>query len=217
MFRAATVALWKRMAGWTRDQMMDAGGIVYFSIVKDFAHLAGVYEVDDWMKIDARADRFRSLLNDEFGRDFLGELVGGVSLPSQRLHDYAMMQHNGKPVRYISHVPYAVLTEGGGEGLGESAIGVSHLADKADRYVTTRGPLTLAELNARAAAFTPRQMDESYRFPARHQHPTSGRRARGRRALPARAGELSRSSARPGIRAPSRDQIEEPCAGRANE
>lgn len=163
-FRAATVALWKRMAGWTRDQMMDAGAIVYFSIVKDFAHVAGVYEVEDWMKIDARADRFRPLLNDEFGRDFLGELVGLVSLPSQRLHDYAMMQHNGKPVRYISHLPYAVLTEGGGEGLGELAPGVSHLGDKQNRYVTTRGPLTLAELNRRAAAFQPRQMDESYRF-----------------------------------------------------
>ena len=163
-FRVATVALWKRVAGWSRDQMMDAGAIVYFSIIKDFAHVAGVYEVDDWMKIDERADRFRPLLNDEFGRDFLGELVGLVSLPTQRLHEYAMMQHNNQPVRYLSHIPYAVLTEGGGEGPGSIAGGVSSLGDKLDRYATTAGILTLAEYNARAREFVPAQMAEPYRF-----------------------------------------------------
>src|SRR5690606_12999151 len=100
--RVATVALWKRVAGWTRDQMMDAGALVYFSMAKDFAHIAGVYDVNDWMTIDPRADRFRPLFNDEFGRDFLGELVGLVDLPSQRISEYAMMQHNNNPVRYIS-------------------------------------------------------------------------------------------------------------------
>lgn len=162
--RAATVALWKRMASWSRDQMMDAGAIVYFSIIKDFAHVAGVYEVDDWMKIDVRADRFRPLLNDEFGRNFLGELVGLVSLPSQRLHDYAMMQHNNQPVRYISHIPYAVLDEGGGESLGPIAEGISHLSDKVDRYVTTAGALTLADYNRQARMFRPVQMADPYRY-----------------------------------------------------
>jgi len=81
-FRIATVALWKRMAGWSRDQMMDAGALVYFSIIKDFAHAAGVYDVADWMTIDARANRFRPLFNDEFGRDFLGEMVGSSACPA---------------------------------------------------------------------------------------------------------------------------------------
>ena len=163
-FRTATVALWKRVAGWSRDQMMDAGAIVYFSIIKDFAHLAGVYEVDDWMKIDERADRFRPLLNDEFGRDFLGELVGLVSMPTQQLHEYAMMQHNDRPVRYLSHIPYAVLDEGGGESLASIAPGVSRLGDKQDRYVTSAGVLTLAEYNERARSFRPAQMAAPYRF-----------------------------------------------------
>jgi hypothetical protein len=162
--RNATVALWKRMAGWTRDQMMDAGALVYFSMLKDFAHVAGVYEVDDWMKIDVRADRFRPLLNDEFGRDFLGELVGLISLPSQRLHDYAMMQHNDRPVRYLSQIPYAVLNEGGGDGVGPLAKGVTHHAEKRDAYRTTAGVLRLDDYNARAAAFRPAQMAEPYRF-----------------------------------------------------
>jgi hypothetical protein len=163
-FRAATVALWKRMAGWTRDQMMDAGALVYFSLIKDFAHVAGVYEVDDWMKIDVRADRFRPLLNDEFGRDFLGEMVGAVSLPSQQLHEYTMMQHSNRPVRYMSHIPYAVLTEGGGEGLGPIAAGVSSLGPKRDSYTTTAGVLTLAEYNQRARSFKPAQMSDTYRY-----------------------------------------------------
>jgi hypothetical protein len=163
--RTATVALWKRMAGWTRDQMMDAGALVYFSIIKDFAHVAGVYEVDDWMRIDARADKFRPLLNDEFGRDFLGELVGLVSLPSQRLHDYSMMKHKDGPVRYTSHVPYAALSEERAQTpAAPSGPGVTHLSAKIDRYTTTQGRLTLADYNARASAFRSRQMDDRYRF-----------------------------------------------------
>jgi len=164
-FRAATVALWKRMAGWSRDEMMDAGALVYFSLIKDLAHVAGVYDVNDWMTIDARADRFRPLLNDEFGRDFLGAIVGLVDLPSQQLHHYAMMQHNNAPVRYLSQIPYSVLNGAGTESrLAPITPGVTHLGGKQDRYTTTAGPLPLAEFNARAAAFRPRQMQDDYRF-----------------------------------------------------
>ncbi len=163
--RVATVALWKRVAGWSRDQMMDAGALVYFSMAKDFAHIAGVYDVNDWMTIDARADRFRPLLNDEFGRDFLGEMVGLVDLPSQRISDYAMMQHNNNPVRYISQIPYSTLNrEGEAAKLAPIGEGVTHLGPKADRYTTTAGVLNLADYNARAAAFRPRQMEADYRF-----------------------------------------------------
>jgi len=164
IFRTATVELWKQMATWSRDQMMDAGALVYFGLIKDFAHVAGVYEVDDWMKIDERADRFRPLLNDEFGRDFLGELVGLVDLPSQQLHDYAMMMHNGRPSRYISHIPFGVLNDEIPSSDAHIAPGVSHLSEKVDRYVTSVGPLTLADYNARAAAFRPAQMQNPYRF-----------------------------------------------------
>lgn len=163
--RAATVALWKRVAGWSRDQMMDAGALTYFSMIKDFAHIAGVYEHDDWMTIDARADRFRPLLNDEFGRDFLGEMVGLVDLPSQRLHDYAMMQHNNNPVRYISHVPYHVVSRtDAAPGLAPIGPGVTHLGAKQDIYTTTEGSLPLAEYNRRADEFRPEQMTPELRF-----------------------------------------------------
>ena len=70
--------LWRRVAGWSRDQMMDAGAITYFSIVKDLAHVAGVYDVNDWMMIDERAERFRPLFNDEYSRDALVALCIGT-------------------------------------------------------------------------------------------------------------------------------------------
>jgi len=47
--------------------------------------VAGVFEVDDWLTIDPRAERFRPLLNDEYGNAALGALVGGITLPSQQM------------------------------------------------------------------------------------------------------------------------------------
>jgi len=161
-FKTATVALWKRMSAWSRDEMMDAGAIVYFSIIKDFAHVAGVYDVEDWMTIDARADRFRPLLNDEFGRDFLGELVGYVDLPSQHLSAYSMMQHNNQPRRYLSHLP-STLANSVGERVAPASSGTTHLSAKQDNYTTTRGRLNLASYNAQARSFVPSAMAPEYR------------------------------------------------------
>ena len=160
-FKAATVALWKTMSGWTRDQMMDAGAIVYFSLIKDFAHVAGVYDVDDWMKIDVRADRFRGLLNDEFGRDFLGELVGLVDLPTQQISPYSLMQHTNRPVRYLTLIPPDVAS--GVASCGALQGGVTHHAAKRDHYLTSAGGLTCADYNARVRAFQPVQMQRRLR------------------------------------------------------
>jgi hypothetical protein len=162
-FKHATVELWKQMSGWSRDQMMDAGALIYFSMSKDLAHVAGVYDVDDWMKIDSRADRFRHLFNDEFGRDFLGELVGLVDLPSQQLSPYSMMQHSNRPARYLSHIPMSAVDEPGAAAPDQPLAGSTHHPDKRDVYTTTEGRLTLAEYNARAQAFTPAAMAPDYR------------------------------------------------------
>ncbi len=156
--KQAITALWKRVSTWGRDQMMDAGAICYFSIIKDFAHIAGVYEHDDWMTVDERANRFRPLLNDEFGRDFLGELVGLVDLPSQRMGSYTMMQHNNQASRYLSHIPMTVVQGAGQPLLRDIAPGVTSLGGKQDVYTTTAGKLPLAEYNARAREFRPAQI-----------------------------------------------------------
>ncbi len=163
IFKRTTIELWKRMSGWTRDQMMDAGAIVYFSMIKDFAHVAGVYEVDDWMQIDARADRFRSLLNDEFGRDFLGELVGLVDLPSQQLSPYSMMAHANRPARYLSHIPPTVVGKTAA-GTRTAFAGSSHHPAKQDGYTTTRGTLPLDDYNRLARDFTPATFAPAYRY-----------------------------------------------------
>jgi hypothetical protein len=161
----ATTKLWRRVASWKRDQMIDAGAIIYFSIIKDLAHVAGVYEVDDWMKIDERAERFRPLLNDEFSRDALGELVGLVSHPSQQVMEYTMAQHSNKPTRMYTNIPYSVLS---GEAYtptsGPVYPGITNLPAKKDTYNTTRGTLTLGEYNRLSRELVPPALSDKYRF-----------------------------------------------------
>ena len=154
--KTATSKLWKRIAGWTRNQMIDAGAITYFAIAKDIAHVAGCYAVEDWMMVDERAERFRPLLNDEYSNAFLGELVGSMTNPSQRINEYSMMKHADTPTRMYSHIPYAVL-DGGDytRSVGAMRPGHSHLDAKQDRYTTSQGVLSLAEYNRRAQAHTP--------------------------------------------------------------
>ena len=161
----ATTRLWGQMAGWTRDQQLDAGALVYFAVGKEFAHIAGCYDSEDWMKIDERAERFRPLLNDEYGNLFLGELVGYISTPSQRMHDYTMMQHTDLPRRALSYFPYSILSgEDYTADVGPLRPGVSNLPAKVDRYRTTQGVLTAAEYNRRSRAFVPKVCNETFRF-----------------------------------------------------
>lgn len=161
----AMTQLWKRMASWSRNQMLDAGAITYFSIIKDLAHVAGVYDVDDWMKVDERAERFRPLLNDEYSRDVLGELVGSVSLPSQRTDDYLMAQHSNAPMRMYSPIPYSILSgEDYTKTSGPVAPGNTNLPQKKDAYNTSRGVIPLDEYNRLSRTFTPARTDEKYRY-----------------------------------------------------
>jgi len=157
--------LWKRIARYSRDQMMDAGAITYFASIKDLAHIAGVYEEDDWIKVDERAERFRPLLNDEFGRDVLGELVGYLSNPSQQLSGYSMMQHSNAPTRMYTPIPYSVLS---GEAYTPSAgpmyPGITNLPEKKDVYTTTRGKMTLAAYNQASLDFCPGVLSSENRF-----------------------------------------------------
>jgi len=161
----ASARLWKRIAGWSRAEMMDAGAITYFSVVKDLAHIAGVYEHDDWMTIDERAERFRPILNDEYGRDGLGELLGSMTNPGQQMNEYSMMQHSNKPQRMFSHIPYSILTDGDYTATcGPLRPGTNHMTPKTGKYRTTRGLLDLDEYNRVARGFTPKVCEDKFRF-----------------------------------------------------
>jgi len=165
VFKQATNKLWLRIAGWTRDQMIDAGALTYYNIIKDLAHVAGVFEVKDWLEIDPRAERFRPLLNDEFSNQILGSLVVGLDLPNHRQSPYQMMQYSDGASRVYTPLPYSVLA---GDpyvpGVGPIQNGASHLDPKEDRYRTTAGVLTLEEYNRRAREFKPALCEDRYRF-----------------------------------------------------
>jgi hypothetical protein len=162
--KIATTKLWKRIAGWSRDQMMDAGAMVYFGIVKDLAHVAGVYEVEDWMSVDERAERFRPLFNDEYSNAVLGELVGYISNPSQQLNPYTMMKHSAAPTRLYSQIPYSILTDQDFTSTcGPVRSGITNLPAKVDRYTTSVGVIGLEEFNRRSAQFTPEVASDKYR------------------------------------------------------
>lgn len=161
----ATRELWKRVATWTRDQMIDAGAMMYAAVAKDLFHVVGVYDPDDWFTIDARAQRVKPLLNDEYARDFLAELLGFISLPGQQGSPYSMSKWADQPGDMWSPVPYSVLTDDEYTlTSGPLPEGWTSLEPKRGRYLTTLGKLTLEEYNAAAAAFTPSVCAEPYRF-----------------------------------------------------
>lgn len=161
-----TVKLWERLASYSRDQLMDCGALTYYAIIRDLAHIAGVYDTEDWMKIDARADRFRPLLNDEYGNQILGALFVALSLPAHQRHEYTMMYHSNEPKRTYSPIPVSVLVEEEyvptvGDTFGA---GITFLPEKEDRYRTSQGVLTFAELNERVRNFNPKLSSEKFRY-----------------------------------------------------
>ncbi len=147
--KQAMAALWQRIAGWSRDQMMDAGALTYYAIIKDLAHIAGCYEPDDWIRIDERAERFRPLLNDEYSRDLLGEICVG-SAPAHQISDYMLMQHVNLPRRIYTPIPLSILADGDfAPTVGGLRPGITYLGQKNDRYCTTEGVLGYREYNER--------------------------------------------------------------------
>ena len=156
LFKTATRELWLRMAAWNRDQLVDAGALAYFAIAKDLAHVAGVFDPSDWLEIDPRAERFRAILSDDYSDNALGELVGGVTLPSQQVSPFTMMKWADRPTKLLTPLPYSILA--GEDYLSRVAPplpGGSHLPPKNDRYRTTRGVLSLADYNSAARRFVP--------------------------------------------------------------
>jgi len=87
--------------------MVDAGLLVYYGVIRDMAHIAGVYDQDDWFTVEDRVQRFKPLFNDEYGGHLIGELVGYISLRSQQGSEYHMSKFSGAPgvPRYDPKLP----------------------------------------------------------------------------------------------------------------
>jgi hypothetical protein len=160
-----TSELWKRMAGWTRDQMIDAGLLVYYSVPKDLAHIAGVYDPNDWMLVDEQVQRLKPLFNDEYGGMAIAELVGYISLSSQQESAYTMSKYSNERSDMWSTIPYSVLADDNWTAsVGPMGAGSTSLPSKTGLYTTTRGKLSLEEANALARGFTPETLQGKNRF-----------------------------------------------------
>jgi hypothetical protein len=168
ILNTATADLWKRIAGWSREQMIDAGALVYSSVAKDFAHLAGTYRQSDWFELDERVQRFKPLMNDEYGRDNLGEMVGLLGFPHQKTNEYTMARYSNLNQNMLTGVPYTVADPSADVALtvGDRSRfqGSSSLEAKTGLWTTSAGRLELDDYNARARAFRPAVLEEPYRY-----------------------------------------------------
>lgn len=165
LFAAVTTKLWQRFAGYDRNQLMDCGAITYYSVIKEFAHLAGCFSPSDWFTIDPRAERFRGILNDEYSNQMMGSLFVNLQYPSQQCAGYSMMMHSDKPTRSYSALPQSVLSDPDYVPTVGAEIqqGITHLPPKVDRYRTTRGVLGIVEMNAQIRQFVPKLCSEEFR------------------------------------------------------
>lgn len=165
VLQEATTKLWKVIAGWSRDQMLDAGALVYSSVPKDLAHIAGVYDPADWFEMEPRTQRFKPLMNDDYGQNALAELVGLLSLPTQQVNRYAMGKWSDQAFHMQQTIPYSVLIDDEyTPSAGTFEPGNTSLPDKTGPYQTTRGKMTLEEVNAAAREFTPKASTEPFKF-----------------------------------------------------
>lgn len=156
----ATGEMWKFMAGWTREQMIDAGLLVYSGVAKDLAHFAGVYDQDDWFKVEERVDAFRPIYSDEYGGQLIAEIVGLVSMQSQHESPYHMAKYSDQRSEMWTRIPYSVLEDDEWTStVGPIRHGSTALAAKTAKYTTTQGKLTQDEVNAKAKAFQSRAFD----------------------------------------------------------
>jgi hypothetical protein len=156
----ATTGMWTMMAGWTREQMIDAGLLVYYAVLKDLAHYAGTYEQDDWFTIDERTQRFKPLFNDEYGGSLIAEIVGLVSLSSQNQSEYHMAKFSDARGEMWTPVPYSVLVDDEWTStVGPIGPGSTSLPAKAAGYTTSRGKLSQDECNRLAREVRPRGWD----------------------------------------------------------
>lgn len=152
----ATAEMWKMMAGWSRDQMVEAGLLVYSGVAKDLAHFAGVYEQSDWFDVDEQCQRFKPLMNDEYGGMLIAEIVGLLSMSSQNHSEHHMTKFTDARGEMWTGIPYSILADDEWTStVGPIGPGSTALPKKTAKWTTTRGKLTQEENNRLAREFRP--------------------------------------------------------------
>lgn len=168
--KQATRKLYRRFAGFSFTQMVEAGIYTYFQAAADIDHMAGTYRQGDWEMIDDRTRRMWELYNEEYAFDDYVATFATLDGRHAAQNDY-----------YLHPVSYMLWRRSGGTGelpaTGRGAVlvpahvlhdgdftrranphgladvhGTSHLPPKTSTYTCTAGRLTEAELNAAARA-----------------------------------------------------------------
>jgi len=137
------------------DQMVDAGNFVYTHSLADYLHMAGIYDPAHWEFVDARTERFRDFLNEEYCRTDYGECFFTNDGRAQQRNEYYRHPVVGSQGSNQPLVPSSVLNDHdysrrvNPNGLADLG-GTFALDKKSAPYSYAAGKLSLEEANAKA-------------------------------------------------------------------
>ena len=104
-------------------------------------------------------------MNDEYGRDNLGEMVGLLGFPHQKTNEYSMARYSGLNQNMLTGVPYSVLTDDDhAPTAGDRLSGSSSLEPKTGLWTTSAGRLEIEDYNRLARGFRPEVLTEPHRY-----------------------------------------------------
>lgn len=166
----ATEELYRRFAGMSWRQMVEAGFYTYFMSPTDVAHMAGVFDQSEWQFVDDRTERLMGLFNEEYAMDAYVDKFAALSSWQSAQNEYYVHPVIRGTGRGTYLVPEAVLLDHdyslrvNSKGLHDCH-GGSSLPAKTGRYTTTKGRLTEEECNRAAREFdSPLTRDPWVRF-----------------------------------------------------
>ncbi|MCK9248312.1 MAG: hypothetical protein M0P31_04960 [Solirubrobacteraceae bacterium] len=167
----ATRNLYRRFAGMSFDQMVEAGMTTYFRAPSEASMMAGTYRQADWDGVDERTRRLWPIYNEEYSVDgyvdHFNAMLGFAAAQSEYyLHpeSYAGWRRTGGagdlpspgrvatlvPARVLDHDDYPRRVNPGGLADVRTS---SDLPEKTGRYLFASGRVDERELNERARAF----------------------------------------------------------------
>lgn len=164
----ATNNLYRKFAGMSWRQMVEAGFYTYLLSPADAAHIAGVYDQAEWEFVDERTQRLMPLFNEEYAMDAYVDKFAALSSWQSSQNEYYQHPVIGGRGRGTFLVSEAVLLDhdysrrANPGGLSDSQ-GSSLLPPKTGRYRTSQGLLTQEECNEAAQAFSSPLVEESWR------------------------------------------------------